>query len=243
MTSKEEIDTYKDEYLFPTPDREIDQKIFELISEFVISRLTGVRILELGVGDQIWTPKLLNKFRDVTSVDASEGLLTAMQRKVGEKNWTPVLSIFEEYQPTQPFDTVLMTYVLEHVDEPFLLLKLARDKWLKNSGRLAVVVPNALSLHRRLAVKMGLASSCTELGETDRRMGHKRVFTCYEMERMIVDAGFKIVEQYGMFTKVLPNSLLTQCSDEQLLGLFKLGLELPIEYASAVYFLAEKKPL
>ncbi len=243
MDPKEELNTYKDEYLFPKPDRKVDQKIMELVSEFVISRLTGSRILELGIGDQIWTQKLLNKFADVTSVDGSADLLSAMQKKVTGENWTPVLSSFEEYQPDQLFDTVLITYVLEHVDDPFLILRRARHKWLKEGGRLTVVVPHALSLHRRLAVKMGYLIHCEELGETDRRMGHKRCFTCYEMEKMIVNSGFKIVEKKGMFTKVLPNSMLVQCSDEQLQGLFKLGFELPIEYSAIIYFLAETIPV
>jgi hypothetical protein len=62
------------------------------------------------------------------------------------------------------------------------------------------------------------------------------------MEKLIVDAGFKVIEKKGMFTKILPNSMLVQCSDEQLRGMFELGLELPIEYSAAIYFLAETRP-
>ncbi len=240
-----ELEQIKDEYLNPTADRGVDQKILDFVSDFVISRLNGDRILELGVGDRIWTPKLVNKFTDVTSIDGSSGLLTAMQEKFAGKLegkcWTPVCSLFEDYQPDQPFDTVLATFVLEHVDNPGLILQMARQNWLKPGGRLAVVVPHALSLHRRLAVKMGIASYPGELGETDRRIGHKHSFTCYEMEKLLVEAGFQIVEQKGMFAKVLPNSMLVSCSNEQLRGLFELGLDLPIEYSTTIYFLAETK--
>lgn len=241
MDPKSELDTMKDEYLSPTPDRSVDQKILELISDFVVAKVTGERILELGVGDQVWTPKLVGRFADVTSIDGSAELLAAMQRRLAGKRWTPIRSLFEEYEPDQPFDTILATYVLEHVDNPSMILGLAHRIWLKDGGRLIVVVPHALSLHRRLAVKMGLASYPGELGDTDRRMGHKRCLTCYEMEKLIVDAGFGVVEKKGMFTKVLPNSMLVQCSDEQLRGMFELGLELPIEYAAAIYFLAENR--
>lgn len=237
--SNSDLDVFKTEYLSPTPDREVDQRVLTLVAEYVISRLDGGDVLELGVGDQVWTPKLLEKFKVVTSVDGSQELLSAMQRKLAGRKWTPVLSFFEDYRPEQRFDTVLITYVLEHVNDPFLILECARHHWVKEGGKLAIVVPHALSLHRRLAVKMGIASYYGELGDTDRRMGHKRCLTCYEMEKMIVGAGFRIVEQRGMFTKVLPNGLLTQCSDEQLRGLFELGLELPIEYSAAIFFLAE----
>lgn len=240
-SSDRSLDSFKREYLSPTPDREVDQAVLELVSDYVISRLAGGSLLELGVGDQVWTPKLMKKAEKVTSVDGSQELLEAMRQKLTEKQWVPVLSYFEEYKPEERFDTVLITYVLEHVDDPFLILQLARRHWVREGGRLAVVVPHALSLHRRLAVKMNIASYCGELGDTDRRMGHKRCLTCFEMERMIVDAGFRIVEQKGMFTKAFPNSMLTQCTDEQLRGLFELGLELPIEYSAAIFFLAEPR--
>ena len=181
------------------------------------------------------------RFADVTSIDGSAELLASLQRKLTGKRWAPVVSLFEEYKPDQPFDTVLATYVLEHVDDPLLILGLVRRMWLKEGGRLAVVVPHALSLHRRLAVKMGLTFYPGELGDTDRRMGHKRCLTCYEMEKLIVDAGFEVLEKKGMFTKVLPNSMLVHCTDEQLRGMFELGLELPIEYSAAIYFLAETR--
>ena len=110
-------------------------------------------------------------------------------------------------------------------------------------GVQAATKTSSANRHRRLAVRMGLASYCGELGETDKRMGHKRCLTWHEMEKLIVDAGFRILERRGMITKVLPNSMLVHCSDEQLRGLFDLGLELPMDYAAAVFFLAEARPL
>ena len=242
MDLQRELDIIKNEYLNPTPDRRVDKRIVDFISDFVISKLSGERLLELGVGDQIWTPKLVDRIPDVTTVDGSAELLYEMQQKLTGKRWTPVASLFEEYQPDQKFDIVLATYVLEHVDNPAQILRLAHQKWLREGGRLVVVVPHALSLHRRLAVKMGLASYTGELGDTDRRMGHKWCFTYCEIEKIIIDAGFEIMEKKGMFTKLLPNSMLVQCSDEQLRGMFGLGLELPIEYSSAIYFSAMNKP-
>lgn len=241
MDVKRNLNTMKDEYLKPTPDRRVDQRIVDLVSDFIIPKLKGDRILELGIGDQVWTPKLVDKFADVTSIDGSEELLSKMQHKLAGKHWTPVLSLFEDYNPTCRFDSVLMTYVLEHIENPKQILRLAREKWIKDGGRLVVVVPHALSLHRRLAARMGLASYSGELGDTDRRMGHKQCFTYYEMEKLIIEAGYKIVEKNGMFTKVLPNSNLVQCSNEQLFGMFELGFELPIEYSSIIYLIGETK--
>ncbi|MCI0486187.1 MAG: class I SAM-dependent methyltransferase [Blastocatellia bacterium] len=240
--AKELLDANKAEYLNPTPDRVVDQKLLGMVSDFIVPKLTGERILELGAGDQVWTPKLLDRFPDVTTVEGSAELLHALQLQLAGRRWTPVCSLFEQYQPDQLFDTVLASYILEHVDDPSLIIKLARERWLKEKGRLAVVVPHALSLHRRLAVKMGIASYPGELGDTDHRMEHHWCFTCYDMEKLIVDAGFDVLEKKGLITKLLPNSLMVDCNDEQLKGMFELGLELPIEYSAAIYFLAEARP-
>jgi trans-aconitate methyltransferase len=241
----EELETVKKEYLQPTPDRQVDTSIAQFISDFVISRLSGTRLLELGVGDQIWTPKLVEKFPHVTSIDASQELLDVMGSTLAAKGkadrWTPVTTYFEDYVPEQRFDSMVATYVLEHVDDPAEIIGRANTHWLEPGGLISIVVPHALSLHRRLAVKMGMNAWPGQLGETDRRLGHKNCFTCYDMEKLLVDAGFEIVERRGMFTKLLPNILMVPCSEQQLRGMFELGLDLPIEYSSAIYFQGRKK--
>ena len=102
-------------------------------------------------------------------------------------------------------------------------------------------LPRALSLHRRLAVQMRLASCPDELGETDRRLGHKRVFRHDTMRNTLEQAGFEVIEQFGMICKALPNILLANCNDDQLRGLFELGCALPIEYSGAIGFIAKSK--
>jgi len=241
--AKADLDDLSDEYIRPTPDRVVDQKLFEYISDYVIGRLEGTRVLELGVGDQAWTSKLLKRFPDVTTVDGSARLLDVTRQHIQDHSgWTPVHALFEEYTPEERFDLVLATYVLEHVDSVEVILGRARKRWLAPGGRIAVAVPHALSLHRRLAVTMGLVDHASDLGETDARMGHRRCLTWQEMEEYLVNAWFEVIEREGLFSKALPNDLLAACTDEQLKGLVELGLELPIEYSAVIYFLAEVKP-
>ena len=233
---KRGLDTFRDEYLNPTPDRVVDQKVVRLLAEHVIKRLKGRSALELGVGDQIWTPMLVQKFAHVTTLDGSSDLLAAMKARIRSKRWNPVHTFFEEYKPLRRFDIVLITFVLEHVDDPLLILRMARQNWLRKGGTLAVAVPHALSLHRRLAVAMGLIQTPQELGTTDHRMGHLRCFTYTEMQVLLQKAGFTRIISQGAFTKAFPNGQLTACTDAQLRGLFKLGLHLPIEYSGTIYF-------
>ena len=241
IIKKENLNKYKEIYLKPTQERVVDQKRMKLVADYILPKLKGNRVLELGVGDQIWTPKLIERFTDVVTIDGSSELLAEMKKRLGEKHWKPVVSFFENYKPEKPFDIVLMTYVLEHVDNPLEILNLACKSWLKDEGLLVVIVPHALSLHRRLGVKMGLISFSGELGESDRLVGHKWCFSCYEMEKLVMTAGFEVIESKGMFTTIFPNNMLVQCSDEQLRGMFNLGLDLPIEYSSIIYFIAKIK--
>lgn len=240
-----ELETVKKEYLQPTPDRVVDCKFVELIADFMVPKIKGERILELGVGDQIWTPKLVSRFPHVTSLDGSAELLAEMRTRLdgapGAAHWHPVEVYFEEYVPEQRFDGMFATYVLEHVTDPGLIVRRAHDLWLKPGGLLAIAVPHGLSLHRRLGVKMGMSARPDELGDSDRRMGHKHCFTHDEMHKLIEDSGFEVIEEFGMITKVLPNAMLAHCNDAQLRGLFLLGLDLPIEYSGAIGFIARSK--
>ena len=129
--------------------------------------------------------------------------------------------------------------VLEHVEDPATLLERVRQSWLDPGGHIAVLVPHALSLHRRLAVTMGIAQHPGELGPADLRLGHKRCFTYQELEELLIATGYKIVERIGLYAKPFPNSLMMHCTEEQLRGAFGLGLELPIEYAATIYYLAQ----
>ena len=115
-------------------------------------------------------------------------------------------------------------------------------RWLKPQGRLIVIVPNALSLHRRLAVAMGLTRAADELGESDVRLGHRWVFTIARMEANLAKAGLKVVRQAGWLTKPLPQAMMTDYSDALLEGLMKLGDELPMEHACFLAFDCRRAP-
>lgn len=242
MNDKTRLDNNVAEYLAPTPDRVVDQKIMAMVCEFLIDKLEGKQVLEMGVGDQVMTPMLVSRYPAVTTIDGSQQLLDAMRRRlvVESKAWTGVCTLFEEYVPERKFDLVFCTYVLEHVDNVSAVLRHAKLHWLQPGGRIAIVVPHALSLHRRLARVMGMIKCLNDLGKTDARMDHRRCMTCFDLEQEIACAGLHVDDKAGLFCKPLPNKDLCHLTEQQLQGLFTLGRELPIEYAAAIYYLAVK---
>ncbi len=228
------LDRIAQEYQVPDAGRRVDQKLINLLVGRTIPWLTGPEVLEMGSGDDQWTKRLIEHFGHSHLVDGSRTLIEAARRKYGAK-LTTYHSLFEECDPGKRFDTVLSSLVLEHVADPVKVLAQAAG-WLKPKGHLAVIVPNALSLHRRLAVAMGLARAADELGASDAQLGHRWVFTIERIEGALAKAGLRIVRKAGWLNKPLPQGMMTGFSDELLEGLMKLGDELPWEYACFLAF-------
>lgn len=239
MTSEKiNLDKISQEYLSPDPGRLIDQKLFTLVVKQMIGWVKGPDVLEMGLGDGAWTQAIIDRFQKSHIVDASESLIEKVKIDFGNKV-DYFHSLFEEFNSPKKFDTIVCSYVLEHVIDPVSVLERSKD-WLKPGGELICIVPNADSLHRRLAVKMGLQENTFDLGETDKRMGHRRVYTTELMKKELTQAGLKIIQEKGLMTKLIPQSLMTGFSDELLDGLMELSQDLPVEYSAAFAFLCQK---
>lgn len=221
-------------YLAPDPGRVVDQKVSKYMVERMFPQLKGPKVLEMGFGDNYWTGHIIERFGRAYIVDASESLLEKAKEIYGGKV-TTFVSLFETFESKEKFDTVLATFVLDHVADHMAVLRQART-WLAEDGILIIMVPHALSLHRRLAVCMGMQKEESDLGETDIQLVHRRVFTMERLERDLASLGYKVVEKGGMLSKALPQGMMTGFSDEMLKGLVELGMRLPMEYSAVLVY-------
>ena len=231
------LEKISNEYLTPDPGRIVDKKLVSLIVNEILPYIEGPDVLEMGFGDDEWTSKIINKIGHTHIVDASETLIKKSKEKYGDKI-TTYGSLFEYFNPDKKFDTVIASYVLEHVEDPVQVLKKASE-WLKPNGKLIAIVPHAGSLHRRLAVAMGLHKNLTDLGSTDQQMGHRRVYTLDAFSEDITKSGYIIEEKLGFFSKLLPQSLMCDISDEMLIGLMEMSKKMPPEYAASITFICK----
>jgi 2-polyprenyl-3-methyl-5-hydroxy-6-metoxy-1,4-benzoquinol methylase len=222
------------EYQRPDPGRMVDRQFLEWTVDRMLPWIVGPEVLELGFGDDQWTARILARFGRTHIVDAAGNLLERAREKYGSRV-TTYHALFEDFCPDKAFDTIVASYVLEHVEDPVRILTRAAG-WLAPSGHVLIVVPHADSLHRRLAVCMGMQQTTDALGPTDRQMGHRRVYTIARMEEDIRQAGLAVVRRQGSLLKPLPQGMLTGLSKAQLEGLMKLGDEMPMEYASSIAF-------
>lgn len=183
-------------------------------------------VIEMGYGEGITLSRLSARAAHYTVIEGAPSLAKAI--RVKHPHIQVIDSLFEDYIPTEKFDKVLALHVLEHVDDAVALAKHLRD-WLKPDGELIVILPNKESLHRRLAVIMGLAPELDTLSARDHLVGHQRVYDLAGLHRDLIDAGFEPFEDKGFFLKVLPNSMMLSHSPELIKALNILGDQLPME--------------
>ena len=89
-------------------------------------------------------------------------------------------------------------------------------KWIKPDGEIIILVPNRDSIHRLLALEMGLISNLDDLSARDHLVGHQRVYDLDWLKSDVKKAGFYVVKEAGFFLKPLPNSMMLDYSEKLL---------------------------
>lgn len=185
----------------------------------------GAHILELGPAEGHMTRLLRKLSRNITVVDGSRVFLDILHERYPEVKI--IHALFEDADPGGTYDVIMMPHILEHVQDPVVLLKKYKQH-LKDSGRLIISVPNAFSLNRLLGVEMGILHDPHELDEGDISIGHRRVYDPDLLAGDVRKAGLKIHHQGGVFLKLLSNAQMeNNFTDEQIEGMYKLGRLFP----------------
>lgn len=108
-------------------------------------------------------------------------------------------------------------------------------KWLAAEGRLFLGVPNANSIHRLVAVKMGLLDNPCQLNSRDHELGHRRVYTPNTFRTDIEKSELKVLEMGGVYFKPLSNrQIQDHWTAEMIQGFYELGKDFP-DYAAELY--------
>jgi 2-polyprenyl-3-methyl-5-hydroxy-6-metoxy-1,4-benzoquinol methylase len=201
-------------------------------------------VLELGSFKGDFTRRLLPYFSDVTCVEGSEVALAEAKKTLAGEPVTFVQSAFESAVLPKRYDHVVLTHVLEHLDDPVGLLTRIHREWLTQRGRLFLVCPNANAPSRQIAVKMKLISHNTAVTAAEAEHGHRCTYTLDTLERDATAAGLKVVHRSGIFFKALANfqwDRLLQTdivSPEYLEGCYQLGQDYP-DLCASVFLVCE----
>ena len=201
-------------------------------------------VLELGSFKGDFTKRLLPHFKDITCVEASGDAIAQARPGFGDQVKF-VHGLFEQVTLPAKYDNIILTHVLEHLDDPIGVMKRINSEWLSDNGRFFLVCPNANAPSRQIAVKMGLISHNSAVTPAEKEHGHRITYSLDTLERDATAAGLKVVHRSGIFFKALANfqwdKLLKTdiISPEYLEGCYQVGQLYP-DLCSSIFLMCEK---
>lgn len=212
-------------------------------AELLHSRLrkSNRDVLEVGVGTGDITRVLLDKFDRVICVDSDKRNFKNLEKVIKKEDLRRiefVNSKIEEVNLSEKYKDIILFGILEHLKNPVRVLKKIYESLDKN-GKIYLLVPLANSIHRLLAVKMGMIPNTTSLSESDIQLGHYRVYTPKLFRNHLIKAGLKVIYEQPFYLKPLPTGMLKSLPVEVHRGLDLLGRTYP-EFASLIYVEAKK---
>lgn len=200
--------------------------------------------LELGSFKGDFTKRLLPYFEDISCVEASDEAINIAKIELNNKVKF-YNSLFENTTLPTKYNNIILTHVLEHIDNPVELLKKINNEWLSEDGLLFLVCPNANAPSRQIAVKMGLISHNSAITPSEKEHGHRITYTLDTLERDAREGGLNVIYRSGIFFKALANfqwdKLLNTdiISKEYLDGCYQLGQQYP-DLCSSIILICKK---
>lgn len=200
--------------------------------------------LELGSFKGDFTKRLIPFFDDITCVEASDVAIEICKQNL-DNNITYFNALFEDVKLPKKYDNIILTHVLEHIDDPIGLLLKINNEWLSEKGKLFLVCPNANAASRQIATKMKLISHNYAITPAEAEHGHRITYSLDTLERDTVASGLNIIHRGGIFFKALANfqwdSLLNTniISKEYLDGCYSLGQQYP-DLCSSIMLICKK---
>jgi SAM-dependent methyltransferase len=220
---------------------------FDVMHHYMLKAFTPFlkdgNFLELGSFKGDFTKRFVSIFDDISCVEASDEAIKEAAKILPNVQFFNAL--FENVDLPSRYQNIIMTHVLEHVDDPVKVLKRVNDEWLADNGRFFLVCPNANAPSRQIAVKMGLITHNSAVTPAEHEHGHRCTYTLDTLERDARAAGLKVIKREGIFFKALANfqwDRLLQTdiiSKEYLEGCYELGQQYP-DLCSSIMLVCEK---
>ena len=237
-----ELEKIAERYDPSSSEKDFDFWLIQFDFETLCKFLIGKRVIEVGCGRGVLTEKLAKVCEELIVVEGSQKNIAHVREKL--KNY-PNVKFYHllwqdfEYKNSDISDVVFFMG-LEHLNKETALKVLNTIRnWLRPDGKLHVVVPNAYSLHRRVAWYMDMIKDVHEFSERDKLFGHKRVYDKEMLFKELKDCGYKILHWEGVFLKPLPNAMMVNLNEKIIRGFYEVGKELP-DHCAHILAVCEK---
>lgn len=200
------------------------------------------RILEIGCGlEPIFLH--LHSFEECTVVEPADMFYANALAASRDRPSINVLhGSLEAVLPklrTESYDLILLSSVLHEVADPSTMLRAIATLCAADT-LVHIVVPNAHSFHRLLALEMGLIGDVYERSTTQIAMQQATTFSTASLSELVLQCGFTIVDHGTFFVKPFAHAQMAHCSDtgvlsERLLeGLYRMTKHFPA-HGSEIY--------
>ena len=223
-----DIDQYEKDYLDNPFEGEMVSYRHKKTLES-IHRYKPLNILEVGCG----LVPLYRYHRDFESLTIFEpsGSFADNAKRDAPDNVVVINDYLGESYATA-FDFIVISSLLHELEDPLELLRMATAF----AGRDTIVhinVPNVRSMHRLLALRMGLIESLVEKSARQVRFQQHHNFDMDSLEALVVTAGLQVISCESFFVKpftheqmqtLIDNGILTE---QMLDGLYGLSEDLP----------------
>lgn len=157
---------------------------------------TAKNILELGCGEGMFGSYLRgNLGAKVTGIEIETGFATKAKKNLDKVYIGDAESIIKKL-PAKSFDVIVANDVLEHMVDPYSVLKEA-NRILKNGGIVVSSIPNMRNFHVMYHLVRGGQWEYVESGILDRT--HLRFFTKKSIRNMYERLGYEVVKHEGIF--------------------------------------------
>lgn len=207
-----------------------------------LRRHQAKRILEVGCGlDPLCTH--YSEFEVLHIVEPSRVFFDAAANKCKELRGVQLHPGTLEQNVAQlaneRFDFVLLGSLLHEVENPRAILADVRRLCRENTI-VQVIVPNAKSLHRLLAVEMGLIDSAYSLSSMQNLLQQQRNFDLERLTGLMASCDFSVFESGTFFIKPFTHAQMAELMErgflttQMLEGLYALGKYLP-EFGSEIF--------
>lgn len=202
-------------------------------------------ILEVGCG----VNPLFDFFTDfelLTILEPSKLFYDKAFDTVTKKNLEGKVEVFNnffedtiEIVDARTYDIIIISALIHEIGDLnsfFLRLK----KLVKPGTIVHIDVPNANSLHRLLAVEMGLIKSQLEMSDFNIQFQQNRVFDLNLLEKLVTDYNFEVIEKGSYFIKPFTHSQMQAMMDNNIIdtkvldGFYNLIKHFP-DFGSEIY--------
>ncbi len=185
----------------------------------------GDTVLELGCATGLMTSLFAE--RDVR-VDAVERT-PAYHARAAQRGLPGVTVHLADIDDVRggPYQHVVAAHVVNELPDPLGLFRRIREELLAPGGLVHVSLTNPHSLHRLVALEMGLLSSAAGLSDRGRALATVEIFDADRLEDLAARAGLTCVHREPVLLKPFTNDQLAGFPDEVIAGLDRVARRFP----------------